>query len=275
MVTAAMATPLNLSIASVRYRESSFTYFTARRNSTPRPVIYALSSSYGDSSLLGSSIRTNSLPSKLDPIEFYSNPSNGVIEAKRGNPPIMPAVMTPGGPLDLSTVLFRNRIIFIGQPINSQVAQRVISQLVTLATIDEESDILMYLNCPGGSTYSVLAIYDCMSWIKPRVGTVCFGVAASQGALLLAGGEKGMRYSMPNARIMIHQPQSGCGGHVEDVRRQVNEAVQTRYKVDKMYAAFTGQPLEKVQQYTERDRFLSVSEAMEFGLIDGVLETEY
>ncbi|KAL0435484.1 UNVERIFIED_CONTAM: ATP-dependent Clp protease proteolytic subunit, chloroplastic [Sesamum radiatum] len=204
----------------------------------------------------------------------------------------MPAVMTPGGPLDLSTVLFRNRIIFIGQPINSQVAQRVISQLVTLATIDEESDILMYLNCPGGSTYSVLAIYDCMSWIKPKVGTVCFGVAASQGALLLAGGEKGMRYAMPNARIMIHQPQSGCGsdfalllvfdsfislqqGHVEDVRRQVNEAVQSRHKIDKMYAAFTGQPLEKVQQYTERDWFLSVSEAMEFGLIDGVLETEY
>ncbi|KAL0422735.1 UNVERIFIED_CONTAM: ATP-dependent Clp protease proteolytic subunit, chloroplastic [Sesamum latifolium] len=155
--------------------------------------------------------------------------SNGVIEAKKGNPPIMPAVMTPGGPLDLSTVLFRNRIIFIGQPINSQVAQRVTSQLVTLATIDEESDILMYLNCPGGSTYSVLAIYECMSWIKPKVGTVCFGVAASQGALLLAGGEKGMRYAMPNARIMIHQPQSGCGGHVEDVRRQVNEAVQSRH----------------------------------------------
>ncbi|XWS68186.1 hypothetical protein CRYUN_Cryun04dG0069600 [Craigia yunnanensis] len=201
--------------------------------------------------------------------------SYGAIEARKGNPPVMPAIMTPGGPLDLSTVLFRNRIIFIGQPVNSQVAQRVISQLVTLAAIDENADILVYLNCLGGSTYSVLAIYDCMSWIKPKVGTVCFGVAASQGALLLAGGEKGMRYAMPNARIMIHQPQSGCGGHVEDVRRQVNEAVQSRHKIDKMYAAFTGQPLEKVQQYTERDRFLSVSEAMEFGLIDGVLETEY
>ncbi|KAK9136367.1 hypothetical protein Syun_015697 [Stephania yunnanensis] len=202
-------------------------------------------------------------------------PSYGVIEAKKGNPPIMPAVMTPVGPLDLSSVLLRNRIIFIGQPINAQVAQRVISQLVTLATIDEDADILIYLNCPGGSTYSVLAIYDCMSWIKPKVGTVCFGVAASQGALLLAGGEKGMRYAMPNARIMIHQPQSGCGGHVEDVRRQVNEAVQSRHKIDKMYAAFTGQPLEKVQQYTERDRFFSSSEALEFGLIDGLLETEY
>ena len=123
---------------------------------------------------------------------------------------------------------------------------------------------------------STLKVFgDSIFQIKPKVGTVCFGVAASQGALLLAGGEKGMRYAMPNARIMIHQPQSGCGGHVEDVRRQVNEAVQSRHKIDKMYSVFTGQPLEKVQQYTERDRFLSVSEALEFGLIDGVLETEY
>ncbi|KAK1315823.1 hypothetical protein QJS10_CPA05g00411 [Acorus calamus] len=217
------------------------------------------------------------LSMRLDEQVFSHSPQSygAVIQAKKGNPPVMPAVMTPGGPLDLSSVLFRNRIIFIGQPINSQVAQRVITQLVTLATIDEDADILMYLNCPGGSTYSVLAIYDTMSWIKPKVGTVCFGVAASQGALLLAGGEKGMRYAMPNARIMIHQPQSGCGGHVEDVRRQVNEAVQSRHKIDKMYAAFTGQTLERVQQYTERDRFFSTAEALEFGLIDGVLETEY
>ncbi|KAI0497622.1 hypothetical protein KFK09_020854 [Dendrobium nobile] len=211
-----------------------------------------------------------------EPFHHYRTSRHvAIIEAKKGNPPVMPAVMTPGGPLDLSSILFRNRIIFIGQPVNSQVAQRVISQLVTLAAVDDSADILIYLNCPGGSTYSILAIYDCMSWIKPKVGTVCFGVAASQGALLLAGGEKGMRYAMPNARIMIHQPQTGCGGHVEDVRRQVKEAVQSRHKIDKMYAAFTNQPLEKVQQYTERDRFLSASEALEFGLIDGVLETEY
>ncbi|CAA3001225.1 ATP-dependent Clp protease proteolytic subunit 6, chloroplastic [Olea europaea subsp. europaea] len=277
MVTSTMATPLSLSIASTYNKPSSSPLFSQRNLRLTRPIISALSSPYGDSSNTGLYSKTHRLPLKLDQQDFHSIPdqSYGVIEAKKGNPPIMPAVMTPGGPLDLSTVLFRNRIIFIGQPINSQVAQRVISQLVTLATIDENADILIYLNCPGGSTYSVLAIYDCMSWIKPRVGTVCFGVAASQGALLLAGGEKGMRYSMPNSRIMIHQPQSGCGGHVEDVRRQVNEAVQSRHKIDKMYTAFTGQSLEKVQQYTERDRFLSVSEAMEFGLIDGVLETEY
>nr|XP_027112303.1 ATP-dependent Clp protease proteolytic subunit 6, chloroplastic-like [Coffea arabica] len=242
-----------------------------------RSLPSALPNPCADLSAIGLSSKTNGFLLKHEQNDpcAGSNSSYGPIEAKKGNPPIMPAVMTPGGPLDLSTVLFRNRIIFIGQPVTSQVAQQVISQLVTLATIDEDTDILMYLNCPGGSTYSVLAIYDCMSWIKPKVGTVCFGVAASQGALLLAGGEKGMRYAMPNARIMIHQPQSGCGGHVEDVRRQVNEAVQSRHKIDRMYASFTGQPLEKVQQYTERDRFLSVSEAMEFGLIDGVLETEY
>ncbi|KAK3022028.1 hypothetical protein RJ639_047418 [Escallonia herrerae] len=251
-------------------------WFLFASNST-KLTVSALLSPYNDSSRIGFSSKTRGFPLKLDEKDSLAvaDSSYSPINARKGNPPVMPAVMTPGGPMDLSTVLFRNRIIFIGQPINAQVAQRVISQLVTLATIDENADILVYLNCPGGSTYSVLAIYDCMSWIKPKVGTVCFGVAASQGALLLAGGEKGMRYSMPNSRIMIHQPQSGCGGHVEDVRRQVNEAVQSRHKIDKMYAAFTGQTLEKVQQYTERDRFLSVSEAMEFGLIDGILETEY
>ncbi|KAM3705699.1 hypothetical protein ACB098_03G098500 [Castanea mollissima] len=275
MVASVISVPSSLSITCrSRSRTSSVPLFS-RRNST-RSMVSALPPPYGDSLTFGLSSKTCGLPSEHEEKDFRTRTSYGaIVAAKKGNPPVMPAVMTPGGPLDLSSVLFRNRIIFIGQPVNSQVAQRVISQLVTLATIDEDADILVYLNCPGGSTYSVLAIYDCMSWIKPKVGTVCFGVAASQGALLLAGGEKGMRYSMPNSRIMIHQPQSGCGGHVEDVRRQVNEAVQSRHKIDKMYAAFTGQPLEKVQQYTERDRFLSVSEAMEFGLIDGVLETEY
>ncbi|KAB5561306.1 hypothetical protein DKX38_006263 [Salix brachista] len=321
-----------------RTKSPSLSLFSHRRNS----VVSALPRPYSDSSTSRLSLSVDGKGFRdakqsytfhlADPVIILSH-SYVTVEAKGGNPPIMPAVMTPGGPLDLSSVLFRNRIIFIGQPINSQVAQRVISQLVTLATIDEKTDILLYLNCPGGSTYSVLGIYDCMSWIKPKVGTVCFGVAASQGALLLAGGEKGMRYAMPNARIMIHQPQGGCGGHVEDVRRQVNEAVQARHghilkavvqtlevsrlvlqapyhsckafstllvfgnfkwkfalinvkrslislvilvqKIDQMYATFTGQPLEKVQQYTERDRFLSTSEAMEFGLIDGILETEY
>ncbi|KAI3854520.1 hypothetical protein MKW92_008202 [Papaver armeniacum] len=249
---------------SSRFTSSDSISLSTHRNPA-RLVASGLSNFHGVSS------------TKIDGLKLkdQSNGSYGVIEAKKGNPPVMPAVMTPGGPIDLSSVLFRNRIIFIGQPINSQVAQRVISQLVTLAAIDENADILIYLNCPGGSTYSVLAIYDCMSWIKPKVGTVCFGVAASQGALLLAGGEKGMRYSMPNARIMIHQPQSGCGGHVEDVRRQVNEAVQSRHKIDMMYAAFTGQPIEKIERQTERDRFFSSAEALEFGLIDGVLETEY
>lgn len=270
MVASAIAS-LSSSIAYPSLSRSTFTVNSERK--LKRPEVIALQNPCSE--LSSSGLKRTFSKFELKAPQAIVNPSYGVIEAKKGNPPVMPAVITPGGLLDLSTVLFRNRIIFIGQPVNSQVAQRVISQLVTLATIDEDADILIYLNCPGGSTYSILGIYDCMSWIKPKVGTVCFGVAASQGALLLAGGEKGMRYAMPNARIMIHQPQSGCGGHVEDVRRQVNEAVQSRHKLDKMYATFTGQPLEKVQQYTERDRFLSVSEALEFGLIDGVLETEY
>ncbi|GAB2218960.1 hypothetical protein Droror1_Dr00006585 [Drosera rotundifolia] len=191
------------------------------------------------------------------------------------NPPVMPDIMTPVGPLDLATVLFRNRIIFIGEPVFSEVAQRVISQLVTLATIDENSDILIYINSPGGSVYSVLAVYDCMSWIKPRVGTVCFGVCASHASILLAGGEKGMRYAMPNARIMIHQPQATINGSALKVRGQVAEAVHSRHKIDQMYAAFTGQPFELIQEYTELDRFFSAAQAMDFGLIDGIMETEY
>lgn len=275
MVTSAI-TGTSILPVSFRHQASSSSLFASRR--LRKHVVSVLRSPYSDSSAIGFSSKKLRLPLELNEHKSSAstNSSYGVIVAKEGdNPPIMPAVVTPGGALDLSTVLFRNRIIFIGQSVNSAVAQKVISQLVTLATIDENADILIYLNCPGGSTYSVLAIYDCMSWIKPKVGTVCFGAAASQGALLLAGGEKGMRYAMPNARIMVHQPQSGCGGHVEDVRRQVNEAVQSRQKIDRMYAAFTGQPIEKVQEYTERDRFMSVSEAMEFGLIDGVLETEY
>lgn len=275
MVVSAMAATSYLSVSRRAGTTSSLSSYSLRN--CKASIVSAMSSPYDGLSMTGLSSKTKGLVSKLELKGNLAaaNSSFGPIEAKSGNPPLMPAVMTPGGPLDLSSVLFRNRIIFIGQPVNLPVAQRVISQLITLATVDEDADILMYLNCPGGSTYSILAIYDCMSWIKPKVGTVCFGVAASQGALLLAGGEKGMRYAMPNARIMIGQPQSGCGGHVEDVKRQVDEAVQSRHKLDKMYAAFTGQPLERVQLFTERDCFLSPSEAMEFGLIDGVLETEY
>ncbi|CAN6980969.1 unnamed protein product [Brassica rapa subsp. trilocularis] len=266
--------PLGLSFSSQTRNAKPTSYLSHNQRNLTSRIVSALPSPYGDSLKAGLS---SNVSTKIGNKDHRSIDQRfGVIEAKKGNPPVMPSVMTPGGPLDLSSVLFRNRIIFIGQPINAQVAQRVISQLVTLASIDDKSDILIYLNCPGGSTYSVLAIYDCMSWIKPKVGTVAFGVAASQGALLLAGGEKGMRYAMPNTRVMIHQPQTGCGGHVEDVRRQVNEAIEARQqKIDRMYAAFTGQPLETVQQYTERDRFLSASEALEFGLIDGLLETEY
>ncbi|CAH9124377.1 unnamed protein product [Cuscuta epithymum] len=269
MAASAIATPLRVSFSSLNQT-------TLRRNSGGN-IVRALPNPNFGSSTIGLSSSAQGWRLKLDEDNSNAaiNQGYGTIEAKRGNPTMMPTVPTPGGLMDLSTILLRNRIVFVGQPVNSQVAQRVISQLVTLATIDENADILMYLNCPGGSIYSVLAIYDCMSWIKPKVGTVCFGVAASQGTLLLAGGEKGMRYAMPNARIMIHQPQSGCGGHVEDVRRQVKEAVLSRHKLDQMYVAFTGQPLEKVQLYTERDCFLSASEAMEFGLIDGILETEY
>jgi ATP-dependent Clp protease protease subunit len=187
----------------------------------------------------------------------------------------MPAVISPSGATDLATLMLRNRVVFIGSPVNSEVAQTVISQLLTLAAIDDKEDIKLYINCPGGSTYSVMAIYDAMAWIKPDVSTVCFGIAASQGALLLAGGKKGKRFAMPNARIMIHQPQGGCGGTADDVRRQVNEVMSSRDKIDKMYSAFCNQPVERVRKFTDRDHFFSAAEACEFGLIDGLLETQF
>ncbi|KAG5547927.1 hypothetical protein RHGRI_013567 [Rhododendron griersonianum] len=184
----------------------------------------------------------------------------------------MPAVMTPLGPVDLSVVLFRNRTIFIGDYIDAMLAEGVISQLVTLAAIDD-ADIWVFLNSVGGDPYSVFAIYDCMSWVKPKVGTVCFGMAASHATLVLAGGEKGMRYSMPNARIMIHQPRGAMGGDFLELKTQVNETVYTKNKIDLMYAAFTGQPLDLIQTYTEKDRYFSAAEAADFGLIDGLMET--
>eukprot|EP00270_Netrium_digitus_P012987 TRINITY_DN4278_c0_g1_i1.p1 TRINITY_DN4278_c0_g1~~TRINITY_DN4278_c0_g1_i1.p1 ORF type:complete len:350 (-),score=73.32 TRINITY_DN4278_c0_g1_i1:149-1132(-) len=205
-----------------------------------------------------------------------SNPAASAPRAaKRKAPPVVPLVLGPSGPTDLMSAFFRNRIIFIGSAINSQMAQRVVSQLITLEAMDDKEDIKIYINCPGGSTYSVMAIYDAMAWVKPDISTVAFGLTASQGALILAAGTKGKRFAMPNARIMIHQPQGGCGGTSEDVRRQVNEVMASRDKIDKMFSAFTGQPVELVQKYTERDRFFSAAEAMEFGLIDGMLETEY
>jgi len=194
---------------------------------------------------------------------------------RKGPPPIAPIIYTPAGPVDVNSVMMRNRIIFIGSPIDGRVAQSVISSLVTLSTIDAEKDIKIYLNTPGGSTYSVLAIYDAMAWVKCDISTVAFGLAAAQGALLLAAGTKGKRFAMPNARIMIHQPSGGCGGTVDDVRRQANELQQSRSKLDLMFSAFTGQPLETVQTATERDRFFSAAEACDFGLIDDILETEY
>ncbi|GAQ85395.1 ATP-dependent Clp protease proteolytic subunit [Klebsormidium nitens] len=194
---------------------------------------------------------------------------------RKGPPPIAPTIWTPGGPIDMNTLMLRNRIIYIGSPIDGRVAQSVISSLVTLATVDEEKDIKLYLNTPGGSTYSVLAIYDAMTWVKPDISTVAFGLAASQGALLLSAGTKGKRFAMPNARIMIHQPSGGCGGTMEDVRRQANELQQSRSKLDLMFSEFTGQDLKTVQTATERDRFFSAAEACDFGLIDEILETEY
>ncbi|KAH7850973.1 hypothetical protein Vadar_005352 [Vaccinium darrowii] len=272
MAASALSAPPSLSVGA-RTSASPFS-LVSFRNST-RSIVRAYHNPNGDSRMgLSNGIRGVSL--KLEERDFHrsANPIYGTIKAYE-SPPMMPAVMTPVGPVDLSAILFRNRTIFIGEHVNSMVAQRVISQLVTLASIDENADIWVYMNSYGGNPYSVFAIYDCMSWIKPKVGTVCFGMAASHATLILAGGEKGMRYSMPNSRIMIQQSRGQCGGDVNDVKRQVDETIYTKNKIDKMYAALTGQPLDLIQTYTHRDRYFSAAEAVDFGLIDGLMKTAY
>ncbi|CAN1745222.1 ATP-dependent Clp protease proteolytic subunit 6, chloroplastic, partial [Linum perenne] len=228
--------PLTISVSSRPSPPppSSTSLFFPTRSSTSSKLVVS-ASSRSDSSSNGLSEKAFRSPLSIDLKNIHgSNASYAQDDMNRENPPIMPEVPTPGGAVDLFSVLFRNRIIFIGEEIDSRVAQQVISQLVTLASIDEEADITIYLNSPGGNTYSVMAIYDCMSTIKPRVGTVGFGMVASQAAIILAGGEKGMRYSMPNSRVMLQQPHTGCGGPVKDVRRQVDEAVHLR-QVNSLY----------------------------------------
>ncbi|CAN0909907.1 ATP-dependent Clp protease proteolytic subunit 6, chloroplastic [Linum grandiflorum] len=270
----ATPTPLTISVSSRPSPPpppSSSPSLLFPTRSSPSSKLVVSASSRPDSSSNGLSEKAFRSPLSIDLKNIHGSNARS---PQRENPPITPKVLTRGGDVNLFSVLFRNRIIFIGQEIDSPVAKKVISQLLTLATIDEEADIMIYLNTPGGNTHSVMAIYDCMSTIKPKVGTVGFGMVASQAVILLAGGEKGMRYSMPNSRVMLQQPHTGCGGPVKDVRRQVDEAVHTRQKIDKMFAAFTGQTLETVQQLTQNDHFMYPAEALDFGLIDEILVTE-
>ena len=173
---------------------------------------------------------------------------------------------------DIYSRLLRERVVFVGSAIDDDVANLVVAQLLHLEAEDPEKDIYMYINSPGGVVYSGLAIYDTMQFIKPDVATVCCGIAMSMGSLLLAGGAAGKRLSLPNSRILIHQPSAGFEGQSTDIEIHAREILKTRERIDHIYAQHTGRPVEEVHRDMERDRFFRPDEAQDYGLIDRIIE---
>ncbi len=174
---------------------------------------------------------------------------------------------------DIYSRLLGERIVFLGQQVDDQIANLIVAQLLHLQAEDPDKDISLYINSPGGDVYSGLAIYDTMQYIKPDVQTICFGVAMSMGSLLLVGGAKGKRMSLPNARILIHQPSAGFQGQAADIEIHAREIINMRERIDGIYAEHTGKPVEEVHEDMERDRFFTPDQAHEYGLIDRVIET--
>jgi ATP-dependent Clp protease protease subunit len=176
--------------------------------------------------------------------------------------------------IDPYTKLFEDRIIFLGTPISDEIANAVMAQLLCLQSMDSDRDISIYINSPGGSFTALTAIYDTIRYIKPDVQTVCLGQAASAAAVLLAAGTPGKRLALPNSRIIIHQPATeGTYGQSSDIEIQANEILRLRALLEKMLANSSGKPIEEVSRDIERDKFLTASQAVEYGLIDDVLET--
>ena len=172
---------------------------------------------------------------------------------------------------DIYSRLLNERIVFLGTPVDDQIANLIVAQLLHLESEDPDKDISIYINSPGGSVYAGLAIYDTMQFIKPDVQTICYGIAMSAGSLILTGGAKGKRMALPNSRILIHQPSAGFEGQATDIEIHANEIIKTRQRVNEIYAKHTGKPVEEVKKDTERDYFMSSEEAKEYGIIDRVI----
>jgi ATP-dependent Clp protease, protease subunit len=172
---------------------------------------------------------------------------------------------------DIYSRLLKERIIFLGTPIDDQVANLVVAELLHLESHDPDKDIAIYVNSPGGSVYAGLTVYDTMQFVKPDVQTICVGTALSMGALLLAAGAKGKRMALPNAKILLHQVSGGFEGQATDIEIQAREVISVKRRLEEIIALHTGQALEKVSEDMERDYFLSADEAMEYGIIDRVI----
>ena len=174
---------------------------------------------------------------------------------------------------DIYSRLLKERVIFLVGPVNDQSANLIVAQLLFLESENPDKDVALYINSPGGSVYAGMAIYDTMHFIKPEVSTLCTGLAASMGAFLLAAGNKGKRFSLPNSRIMIHQPSGGAQGQATDIQIQAREILDLRSRLNGMLAKNTGQSIERIEIDTERDNFMSAEDAAAYGLVDKVLTT--
>ena len=172
---------------------------------------------------------------------------------------------------DIFSRLLKDRVIFLGDAIDNSVANIVVGQLLFLESADPDKDIHLYINSPGGSVTAGMAILDTMNFIKSQVCTICIGEASSMGAVLLATGEKGKRFALPNARIMIHQPLGGFHGQATDIQIRAREMLRFKDKLNRILAEATGQPFERIEADTERDNFMSAEEALEYGIIDKVI----
>ena len=172
---------------------------------------------------------------------------------------------------DIFSRLLKDNIIFLGTPIDDQIANLIVAQLLFLEAEDPEKDINIYINSPGGSITAGMAVYDTMQFIRPDVTTICVGQCASMGALLLAAGTKGKRFALPNSRILIHQPSGGTSGQATDIRIQAEEIIRMRELTSQIIATHTGQPFEQVERDVERDRIMSAAQAKDYGLIDEVI----
>jgi len=175
---------------------------------------------------------------------------------------------------DIYSRLLKDRIIFVGEVIDDHMANLIIAQLLFLQAEDPDKDINIYINSPGGAVTSGLAIYDTIQYVKPAVSTTCVGLAASMGALLLAAGTKGKRYALPNARIMIHQPSGGFSGQASDLEIRAREIIQIKARLNEIMGRHTGQPVQRIEQDSDRDYFMSSQEALEYGIIDEIYQPE-
>ena len=172
---------------------------------------------------------------------------------------------------DIYSRLLRERVVFLVGPVNDQTANLVVAQLLFLESENPDKDISLYINSPGGSVSAGMSIYDTMNFIKPQVSTLCVGMAASMGAFLLAAGEKGKRFALPNSKIMIHQPLGGMQGQATDIEIHARDILRTKAKLNEILAERTGKPLEKIERDTDRDYFLTADEAKDYGLVDQVI----